>query len=70
MNWVIIIGLIVLAFIFVKFKDLKHKSFIVFLIILFLFFYATGYRVLAGQDIDWKTTTGIEKGGKLYFSCL
>ncbi len=70
MNWVIIVVLIVLAFVFLRMKHMKHKLFLIILIFALLFIYTSGSRVLARQDINWKSMSGIEKGVKVYFAWL
>lgn len=70
MNWLIIIALIVLAFVFLRFRHIKHKVFLIGFIILLLFIYTTSSRVLAEHNIDWKSVGGIEKALKVYFSWI
>lgn len=70
MNWAIIVVLIVLAFLILRIKHLKHKVFLVIIIMILLFFYTTGSRILAEQNVNWKSLSGLEKGVKVYFSWL
>jgi len=70
MNWLIVAILIVLAFIFLRISHMKHKLFLIIIIMFLLFFYTTGSSVLSGQNVDWKSFSGIEKAFKVYFSWL
>lgn len=70
MNWMIIAVLIILAFAFLRLRHIKHKVFLITVIIILLFFYATASQVLSKQNIDWKSTSGLEKGAKVYFAWL
>lgn len=70
MNWLIIVVLVALGFAFLKMKDMKHKTFLIIIVLLFLFIYTTGYQVLKGEDINWKSAAGIEKGLRLYFAWM
>jgi len=70
MNWLIIGGLIILAFLFLRVKHMKHKVFLVLVIVALLFFYGTGYKVLSGQDINWRSVKGVEKGARIYVAWL
>jgi len=62
--------LIIAIYILIEVKRLRHKLFAIFLIGLILFTYISFAVVLRGQDIDFKTITGLAEGSKLYFSWL
>lgn len=47
---------------------MKHKVFLIVFILVLLFIYTTGSRVLTGYDINWKSASGVEKGLKAYFA--
>lgn len=70
MYWIIIAALIVLAFAFLRLRHFKHKAFLILVIVLLLFFYITGSRVIAEHNIDLKSVSGIEHGFKVYFAWL
>tara|TARA_Y100000310_G_scaffold189913_1_gene189875 strand:- start:140 stop:439 length:300 start_codon:yes stop_codon:yes gene_type:complete len=70
MNLVIIAALVVLAFIFLRAKHMKHKIYLILVIALILFIYITATRVLSGQEFDWKSTSDLGKAAKMYFSWL
>lgn len=70
MNWLIVIIFVVLILIFVKMRYLKHKIFVILMIILLLTIYLTASNVLSGYDINWKSVTGVEKAVKVYFVWL
>jgi len=68
-SWIIVIILVVLAFVFAKFRHIKHKTFLIVLIIAFLLFYITASSVLGG-NANLKSFDGIVAAGKAYFSWL
>lgn len=70
MNWLIIVVLIVLALFFYRMRYIKHKVFLIVLVLVLLFVYVTVSRTLGGQNINWKSVAGIEKGVKIYFAWL
>ena len=70
MNWIIIAALVVLAFVFLKIKHIKHKLVLVLIIIALLFVYTTGSQILDGYEIEWKTTEGMSRAIGLYTSWL
>jgi len=70
MNWIIAGIFIVLVFLFLRFKHMKHKIIAIFLIISLLFIYSTASTLFQGEDIEWKSFAGLEKAGKIYFSWL
>ncbi len=51
-------------------KRFRHKLFAIFLIFLILFTYISFSVTLKGQDIDYKSLTGITSATQLYFSWL
>lgn len=68
---VIIVSIIVLGvWILIEVKRMKHKFFAIFLIALILFTYISFSTVIKNKDIDLKTTEGMMKATKLYFSWL
>lgn len=66
----ITIVLIVLVWLFIEFKRLKHKFFAIFLISLILFSYFSFVYVFKEQNLDFKTIAGIREASTLYFSWL
>lgn len=69
-SWLIIAVFVVLLLVFFRVKYMKHKVFAVLFILVLLFLYVTASRVLAGQNINWKSVAGIEKAVKVYFVWL
>ncbi len=66
----IIAVLIIAIWVIIEIKRLKHKLFAVFLIALILFTYLSFMVTLGGQDIDFKSVSGLMTAGKLYYSWL
>lgn len=63
---VLVIGIWVV----IEVKRIKHKLFAMFLIGLILFLYISMVFVFKGQDIDYKTVSGVGYAAKLYMSWL
>jgi uncharacterized membrane protein (DUF373 family) len=70
LNWIIIIGLILLAFAFLRVKHLKHKVTAVLLILLILFLYTSFSSVISEKGINLKSSAGIESALRIYFNWL
>ena len=66
----IIAALIIAIWIIIEVKRMRHKVFAVFLIVLILFLYISSTFVFKGQDIDFKTVSGMTTASKLYFTFL
>jgi len=69
-SWVVIAVLIFLILIFFKFKDVKHRTWTILLILFVLFFYMTFVNVLSKENIDVNSVEGVVSAGKIYFSWL
>ena len=64
----IIVALIIAIWIIVQIRHMRHKIFAILLIALILFLYISSSFVFKGQDIDFKTVSGMMTAAKLYFS--
>lgn len=68
---VFVVGiLIVVVWLLVEMKRMRHKIFAIFLIALILFTYLSFYVALKGKDINYTTLGGWTQAGKLYFNWL
>ena len=68
---IFVLGVLVIAiWVIIEVKRLKHKVFAIFLIALILFTYISFSVSLKGEDIDYKTISGLITAGKLYASWL
>ncbi len=66
----VVAALIIIVWVLVEFKRVRHKIFALFLIGLILFLYFSASYVFKNKDIDFKTVSGITTASKLYFSWL
>jgi len=66
----VIIAAVVLIYILVEFKRLRHKAFAVLLIGLILFSYISAAIIFKDQDVDLKSVPGIIAASRLYFSWI
>lgn len=66
----IVAAIVVVIWVVLEAKRLKHKLLAIFLIGLVLFTYITFTASLKGKDVDLKTVPGIINAGKLYTSWL
>ncbi len=66
----IVVLAIVFIWILLKFKEMRHKIFSIFLILLILFTYFSFTASLSGRNIDFTTTSGWGEAIGLYFSWL
>jgi len=65
-SWIVIGILIVVGVIAIKMNHLKHRIFIILLIVLALFLYATINLVNTQNDIDISTSDGLFHSLKVY----
>ncbi len=70
LNWMIIIAIVLLVWFFIKAKHFKHKVYVLVLMFLIIFFYATSVKVIESSGVDIKTLEGMVVVGKLYFKWL
>ncbi|MBU2562485.1 MAG: hypothetical protein KKF68_02375 [Nanoarchaeota archaeon] len=66
----VIAVIIVVIWVVIEIKRLKHKIFAIILIALILFSYISASVIFKGQEIDYKSASGIMDATKLYFSWL
>ena len=66
----VVIALVVLIWILIEVKRMRHKIFAIFLIFLIFFFYFSFTASIAGKNIDFSTPSGWTNAGGLYFSWL
>lgn len=66
----IVILAVLLIWVLLKFKEMRHKIFSIFLIAFILFVYFSFTASIAGKNIDLSTTSGWGEAAGLYFSWL
>ena len=69
-QWLIVTVLVLVIFLFIKVKYLKHKLTWIALLILILMSYVGFLASTSGQDLDLSTFNGSQTATKLYFSWL
>jgi len=69
-SWLIIVALVLILIIFLKVRTFQHKFYLTLIIVLVLFFYITGSRVIAQNNIDVNSFDGMVSATKVYFSWL
>jgi len=69
-NWILIAILLVLIFIIVRFKELKHRIFIIFIIVLILFGILSIGAIYTKNEVDLTSFEGLVAATKLYTSWL
>lgn len=73
MNWglmVVIAVVVILIFVIMKFKELRHKAGFLVVLFLLLFLGLTFANIYFKSNADLKTFDGVMTAGKLYFSWL
>lgn len=69
-GWIIIGILVVLGVFLVKFKEVRHRGGLFFLLFMAIFFVATMGHVYSKTQLDLSTFDGIVAACKVYFSWL
>jgi len=68
---VFIVGiLIIVVWLLVEMKRMRHKLFAIVLIILILLFYVSAYYVFKDREVDLKSYSGIKEASGIYFTYL
>jgi len=62
--------LIISIWVVIEVKRMRHKVFAIVLIALVLLSYISATVIFKDQEIDFTTTTGLMKAGKIYFTFL
>lgn len=70
MNWLLIALLVIVVFLFLKYRELRHKLSFIVILILFLLLGLSFWNVYSTNHVDLGTFDGVVKAGKLYFSWL
>jgi len=70
LSWIIITILIVIGITTIKLNHLKHRFFIILLVLLALFLYTSLNLVTDQNDLDLKSSGGIFSASKVYFGWL
>jgi hypothetical protein len=69
-SWIVIAVLVVFGIAAIKMNHLRHKTFIIVLILLALFLYSTMYLVHIQNDLDLDSAEGVYHAGQVYFGWL
>lgn len=70
LTFFIVAALVVVIWVLIEVKRMKHKIFAIILIALIIFSYVSASVIFKNQDINFKTVPGIIKASKIYFSWL
>ena len=70
LSWILIIGIALLIWLFVRAKHFKHRLYVLILIILMIVFYVTAVKVVESSGVDIKTLEGMVVAGRLYVKWL
>ena len=65
-SWIVIIILIVIGIFAIKLNHIKHRLFIILLVLLALFLYSTMHFVTVQNDIDLNSIDGVFSTIKVY----
>lgn len=69
-HWIVIVVLVIAGIIAIKISHLRHRVFIILLILLALFLYSSMALVVDDNEIDLNNSKGIMKGLKIYTGWL
>jgi len=69
-NWLVIVAFILILLWFFKFRNMKHKFYAVFIVLLLIFFYTSFSNVVSKNNINVASFDGVVNAGKLYFIWL
>lgn len=69
-TWIVLIVAVALIWLFFKARHFKHRTYAILIILIFVFFFVTGVKVIGDNKLDVTTFNGVLTAGKLYFSWL
>lgn len=69
-HWVLIVALLVVIFLLVKLKEIRHRSFMIFFVIILIFVIITAGQLVSKNNINLSKFEDVMLLGKLYFSWL
>lgn len=69
-SWIIIVVLVIIGLFVIKLNHLKHRFFIIMLILLALFLYTSMNAVTQKNELDLKSSSGIFSAIKIYSGWL
>lgn len=69
-NWWLVVIVVLIAVLFLKFQDLKHKLGITLMILLVLLLALSMVSVYTTNDLDLSNLNGVAHAGKVYLSWL
>jgi CHASE2 domain-containing sensor protein len=69
-SWIVIVVLVIAGIIAIKMNHLRHRVFIILLVIFALFLYSTIVIVDRQEELDFSTSEGILDSGKVYLGWL
>ncbi len=70
MNWVLIIAGVVVLFLFLRFREIRHRVTHIVIILVVVLLVGSIAQVYFSNDVDLGSFDGIANAGKLYFSWL
>jgi len=66
LNWIVIVILVIAGIFAIKLNHLRHRVFIILLILFALFLYSTMALVVEKNDLDLKSSDGVFHAIKIY----
>ncbi len=70
MNWILIIVAVVALFVFLRFREIRHRVTHMVIILVVLLLAGSVAQVYFSNDVDLTSFDGIANAGTLYFSWL
>jgi len=70
LNWIIIVILVIVGLSAIKMSHLRHRVFIISLVLLALFLYASIFFISSKNDLDLDSTEGVTDALKVYVGWL
>jgi|TARA_Y100000310_G_C20662955_1_gene805794 Mg/Co/Ni transporter MgtE len=62
--------IIIITWVLIEVKRVKHKLFAIFLVVAIIFLYWGAIVVFQGEEVDLKSYSGVMEAGNLYFSWM
>jgi glucan phosphoethanolaminetransferase (alkaline phosphatase superfamily) len=70
MNWTLIIVAVLIVFVFLRFREVRHRVTHMVIIVLILLLVGSAAVVYFNNDVDITSFDGIAKAGQLYFQWI
>ena len=64
--WAVVITIIAVLFIIIRFRHMRHRFYVIAIVLILAFFYLSGMNIIKQNDVDLTSFNGFVTAGKIY----